>query len=201
MLASGHFQDSIDPPSRFDAVILILESRLGRPLPERTAVREYRGMDGRTPVIGTEWEFEDVLSGARAHGVRDLLVYRSRRAAEVDTWDPRSRQAVLKQIEALDAFWSRHFADEGRFIGAYAKFRTLEELAVSINAHAANLAERALAVAESALERTEHPGVSEIGLTRPRITRQGRGGMRFSLSGPRGAQGCPARGHRGHWKG
>ena len=53
MLASGHFQDSIDPPSRFDAVILILESRLGTPLPQRTAVREYRGIDGRTPVTGT----------------------------------------------------------------------------------------------------------------------------------------------------
>jgi WD40 repeat protein/TPR repeat protein len=132
MLASGHFQDSIDTPSHFDAVILILESRLGTPLPERTTVREYRGMDGRTPVTGTEWEFEDALSGARAHGVPDLLVYRSRRAAEIDTWDLHSRQAVLKQVEALDAFWSRHFAHEGKFIGAYAKFRTLEELATKL---------------------------------------------------------------------
>jgi len=144
MLASGHFQDSIDPPSRFDAVILILESRLGTPLPERTAVREYRGMDGRAPVTGTEWEFEDALSGARAHGVPDLLVYRSRRAAEIDTWDPRSRQAVLKQIEALDAFWSRHFADEGRFIGAYGKFRTLEELASKLEQDLRGCVERRL---------------------------------------------------------
>ena len=128
MLASGHFQDSIDPPSRFDIVVLILGSRLGTPLPERTAVREYRGMDGRAPVTGTEWEFEDALVEARERGVPDILVYRSRRDAEVSTWDPRSREAALAQIAALDAFWTRHFADEGRFIGAHAKFNTLEEL-------------------------------------------------------------------------
>ncbi|MBV8892399.1 MAG: ATP-binding protein, partial [Acidobacteria bacterium] len=129
MLASGHFQDSIDSPRNFDVVILILESRLGTPLPERTAVREYRGIDGRTPVTGTEWEFEDALAGARDKGTPDLLVYRSRKKAEVDTWDPSSRERVLRQIEALDSFWSRHFADQGTFIGGYAKFRTNEEFA------------------------------------------------------------------------
>jgi len=129
MLASGHFQDSIDPPSRFDAVILILESRLGTPMPERTAVREYRGMDGRTPVTGTEWEFEDALVAARARGVPALLVYRSQRCAEVSTWDPQSQEAVLAQLKALNAFWSRHFADRGAFIGGYATFKTLEEFA------------------------------------------------------------------------
>src|ERR1700761_7842251 len=40
MLASGHFQDSIETPSAFDVVVLILWSRLGTVLPERTAVRE-----------------------------------------------------------------------------------------------------------------------------------------------------------------
>jgi len=132
MLASGHFQDSIDPPSQFDAVILILESRLGTPLPERTAVREYRGMDGRTPVTGTEWEFEDALVAARARGTPDILVYRSSRMATVDTWDAQSRQAVLRNLEALDAFWSRHFADQGTFLGGYAKFKSLEEFAAKL---------------------------------------------------------------------
>ncbi len=50
MVASGHFQDSIEPPSAFDIVVLIVWSRLGTSLPERTAVREYRGIDGRAPV-------------------------------------------------------------------------------------------------------------------------------------------------------
>ena len=65
MVASGHFQDSIEPPSAFDIVVLIVWSRLGTPLPERTKVREYRGIDGRAPVTGTEWEYEEALKAAR----------------------------------------------------------------------------------------------------------------------------------------
>jgi hypothetical protein len=64
MLASGHFQDVIDPPGEADALVMILWSRLGTPLPERTPLREYRSRDGRAPVTGTEWEFEQAL-GAR----------------------------------------------------------------------------------------------------------------------------------------
>ena len=65
MLASKHFQDAIEPPSAFDIVVLILWSRLGTPLPEKTEDREYRGIDGRSPVTGTEWEYEDALRAAR----------------------------------------------------------------------------------------------------------------------------------------
>ena len=54
MVASGHFQDSIEPPSSFDVVVLIVWSRLGTSLPEKTGVREYRGIDGRAPVTGIE---------------------------------------------------------------------------------------------------------------------------------------------------
>ena len=67
MLASGHFQDAVEPPSKFDIVVMILWSRLGTPLPGHTATREYRGIDGRAPVTGTEWEYEDALQAARAH--------------------------------------------------------------------------------------------------------------------------------------
>src|SRR4051794_3523835 len=54
-LATAHFQDNIELPSTHDIVIMILWSRLGTPLPIRTDVREYKGIDGRTPVTGTEW--------------------------------------------------------------------------------------------------------------------------------------------------
>ncbi|HUN27182.1 MAG TPA: tetratricopeptide repeat protein [Steroidobacteraceae bacterium] len=146
MLASGHFQDSIEPPSRFDAVILILESRLGTLLPERTTVREYRGIDGRSPVTGTEWEFEDALAAARASGgIPDLLVYRSRRKAQIDTWDPQSRQAVLAQIEALDVFWSRHFNDRVQFIGGYSEFKDLAQFAERLESDLRRCVERRIA--------------------------------------------------------
>src|ERR1700722_5229515 len=46
MLASGHFQDAIEPPSASDVLVLIVYSRLGTNLPQSTGAREYRGIDG-----------------------------------------------------------------------------------------------------------------------------------------------------------
>ncbi len=142
MLASGHFQDAIEAPSQFDIVTLIVWTRLGTPLPEQTAVRSYRGMDGRTPVTGTEWEFEDALQASHAQGVPDLLVYRSCKPAVVDAWDPERRAAELAQLQALDTFWSRHFADRGVFLGAYHKFTDLQDLASAFEAHLRELIAR-----------------------------------------------------------
>ena len=129
MLASGHFQDAIEPPSTHDIVLLILWSRLGTPLPEKTAVREYRGIDGRTPVTGTEWEYEDALRAAREHGAPDILAFRNISHPAIDPLDPQARARSLAQLEALDAFWQRHFADRGVFLAAYDQYRTLEEFA------------------------------------------------------------------------
>jgi hypothetical protein len=36
---------------------------------------------------------------------------------------------VLRELEALDAFRARHFADSGTFLGGYAKLRNLDDLA------------------------------------------------------------------------
>ena len=105
MLSSGHFQDIIEPPSDADIMVLILWSRLGTPLPERTAKREYRGIDGRAPVTGTEWEFEQALEAQRLRdGVPALLVYRK----FTDGFARFSRADQLDQIklqwESLQSF-------------------------------------------------------------------------------------------------
>lgn len=142
MVASGHFQDSIEPPSAFDVVALILWSRLGTSLPERTAVREYRGIDGRSPVTGTEWEFEEALQGARNSGVPDLLVYRSRKPAPFDTRDPDRFEQQSQQLKSLNRFWERHFANQGMFIGAYTSFSTDAEFAAAFENHLRKLIEK-----------------------------------------------------------
>ena len=118
MLASGHFQDEIDPPSAFDIVILVLWSRLGTPLPERTMRREYRGMDGRSPVTGTEWEYEDALKAERERGAPDILTFRNTSLASIDPRNPEAQANSLAQLKALNEFWSRHFADRGVFLAA-----------------------------------------------------------------------------------
>jgi hypothetical protein len=111
MLASGHFQDAIEPPSAFDIVVLILWSRLGTPLPEN-----YRGIDGRAPVTGTEWEYEETLKVALERKAPDLLAFRNISPAPIDPREPDNQTA---QVKALNAFWRRHFADRGVFLAAY----------------------------------------------------------------------------------
>src|SRR5437016_25127 len=122
MLSSAHFQDAIEPPSAFDIVVLILWSRLGTPLPARTTLRDYRGIDGRTPVTGTEWEYEDALKAAQVHGVPDLMVFRNIANAPIDTRNPEARAASIAQLAALDTFWRLHFADQGTFRYAYDEY-------------------------------------------------------------------------------
>jgi WD40 repeat protein len=150
MVASGHFQDSIEPPSAFDIVVLIVWSRLGTPLPERTKVREYRGMDGRAPVTGTEWEYEEALKAAREVGTPDLLVYRSREDARVRTLDSERRRKDIEQLEELDRFWSRHFANQGTYLGAYTEFTSGAEFAAAFEKHLRKLIEKRIAPTASA---------------------------------------------------
>ena len=145
MVASAHFQDSIEPPSAFDIVVLIVWSRLGTPLPERTEVREYRGMDGRAPVTGTEWEYEEALKAAREVGTPDLLVYRSREDARVRTLDSERRRKDIEQLEELDRFWSRHFANQGAYLGAYTEFASGAEFAAAFEKHLRKLIEKRIA--------------------------------------------------------
>ena len=142
MLASGHFQDAIDPPSQFDIVILILWSRLGTPLPDHTATRDYRGIDGRAPVTGTEWEFEDALRAAQERGAPDILAFRNLSPAPVDTADLEAQARSLAQLTALNHFWTRHFADRGVFLAAYDSYRTLEEFAQKLEQSLRKLIER-----------------------------------------------------------
>ncbi len=152
MLATKHFQDAIEPPSAFDIVVLILWSRLGTPLPEKTAEREYRGIDGRAPVTGTEWEYEEALKAAREKGAPDLLAFRNISAAPIDPRDPEARARSNAQLDALDEFWRRHFADRGVFLAGYEEYRTLEQFAKRLEEFLRKLIERrikALAAAES----------------------------------------------------
>ena len=70
LLASGHFQDALDPGSA-EIMVCIFWSRLGSPLPD-----SYTAPDGRTGITGTEWEFEHALASIEKTGKPDLIVYR-----------------------------------------------------------------------------------------------------------------------------
>jgi len=127
MLASGHFQDAIVPPSQSDIVVLIVWSRLGTPLPARTEKREYHGIDGRVPVTGTEWEFEDALQSNKQKGAPDLLTYRKKARAKAEYSSAAEAEELGRQLQRLEQFWSRYFADRGEFRAAFSTFVDLDE--------------------------------------------------------------------------
>lgn len=155
MLASAHFQDAIEPPSDFDIVVLVLWSRLGTPLPEKTAEREYRGIDGRTPVTGTEWEYEEALKVAREKKAPDLLAFRNISPASIDPRNPDAQAKSIAQLGALNAFWTRHFVDKGEFLSAYAEYHTLEEFAQRLEESLRKLVERRIKDVASGVRRNE----------------------------------------------
>jgi WD40 repeat protein/tetratricopeptide (TPR) repeat protein len=131
MLASGHFQDVIEAPSKTDIVVMILWSRLGTPLPAR-----YRGLDGRTPVTGTEWEFEDALRANRERGSPDLLVYRKTSTPQADFTAKARLRAMEEQWAALEEFWSRHFMDSaGGFKAGFHGFPDLDSFERQLEEH------------------------------------------------------------------
>jgi hypothetical protein len=149
MLASGHFQDAIEPPSSSDIVILIVYSRLGTSLPERTSVRAYQGMDGRAPVTGTEWEFEEALAAFRASGAPDLLAYRKVGDPGTSLVDAARRAEQERQWTALESFWRRHFEDSGLFLAGSARFETLDEFDAKLENDLIRLIERRIAQAST----------------------------------------------------
>jgi WD40 repeat protein len=139
MLASGTFQDAIEPPRNFDVVLLIVWSRLGTPLPEKTALREYKGMDGRSPVTGTEWEFEDALQAAEKSGKPDVLVFRNISQAPIDTRNTDKQAKSIAQLQALNEFWKRHRFDAEVNCRAYEEYSTLEKFAKQFETKLRNL--------------------------------------------------------------
>ena len=116
MLASGISRTRSTRRASFDIVILILWSRLGTPLPEKTKVREYRGIDDRAPVTGTEWEFEDALQGRARKGAPDMLAFRNVNPAPIETLDldAQARRPGRSSTRSMPS-GQRHFADRGMF--------------------------------------------------------------------------------------
>lgn len=141
MLASGHFQDVIVPPGETDIVVLVLWARLGTALPEA----RYRGLDGRVPVTGTEWEFESALAAHREHGVPDLLAYKKEAPPRAEYKSDADLVELRRQLEKLDTFWSRHFVDQGEFRAAFSQFSDLAAFEAKLESDLRRLIEQRIA--------------------------------------------------------
>jgi WD40 repeat protein len=149
MLASGHFQDQIIPPSQTDILVLIVWSRLGTALPAKTETREYHGIDGRVPVTGTEWEFEDALAAQKQRGAPDLLAYRKQADPIVSLKDKAAVAEAEQQWEKLDVFWNRWFVNRGEFRAAFYEFANLDAFEAKLESDLRTLIERRIQASQA----------------------------------------------------
>ena len=106
-------------PSECDAVLVILWSRLGTPLPD-TCKRP----DGRPYLSGTEWEYEDALA---AKSPPHILVYH--RKTKVDFGDPTDPafDDRVQQFRRVQKFFEGFRNVDGSLQGGFAEYDTPQE--------------------------------------------------------------------------
>jgi len=141
LLASGHFQDALDPGSA-DIMVCILWSRLGSPLPSKFTTPE-----GRSGVTGTEWEFEHALAAINETGRPDLIVYRKTSELTTNVNDSQKAKQAIEQKEQLDAFFDRNFHNqdaEHTFKRAFFPFETSDKFEQQLEPHLTELLEKHL---------------------------------------------------------
>ena len=132
LVASASFQDQLPHPADSDAAICVLWSRLGTRLPGG-----FRKPDGSSYASGTEFEFEDAVSGFRRNGRPALLVYRKTAPPLLDADDDAQALDRLRQKQALDQFVQRWFHDEadGSLRAAFHPFTDVAQFEELIEVH------------------------------------------------------------------
>jgi formylglycine-generating enzyme required for sulfatase activity len=122
LVATAPFQTNITPLRETDIVVVILWSRLGRPLP----ADQFRGAVTSRIVTGTEWEFEDAWhsSSTSEDHLPSLLLYR-KTAPVIGTYEDEAvvREA-LNQKRLLEDFLARWTlsSDGVSVAGAWSEF-------------------------------------------------------------------------------
>lgn len=106
-------------PSECNAVIVILWSRLGTPLPNA-----YKKPDGNSYLSGTEWEYEDALA---AKPPPHILVYR--RKSKVDFGDPGDPafDDSVQQFRRVQKFFEGFRNADGSLKGGFVEYDTPQE--------------------------------------------------------------------------
>ena len=143
LLASGHFQDALDPGTA-DIMVCVLWSRLGSPLPP-----DFKGPDGETPITGTEWEFQHARAAYANTGKPSIIVYRKTNPPNVNPEELDLARQQLNDSEAVGKFFDSHFynIDDAKTIKrAYFPFESTEQFEQQLETHLAELVEQQLDV-------------------------------------------------------
>ena len=140
LVATASFQEQLPNPSETDIVIVILWSRLGTVLPNH-----IRRSDGSPYASGTEFEFEDAISGFRTNGKPDIVAYRKTAKLELSS-DSATAAEQLKQTQALDQFTAKWFSNtaDGSLKAAFHRFESPADFEELLEAHLARLVDQHL---------------------------------------------------------
>jgi len=140
LVATASFQEQLIKPSDTDVALVILWARLGTPLPGHI-VRD----DGTPYGSGTEFEFEDAVTGFRRNGKPRILTYR-KTAPTVAPDDLDGLAESVRQKQAMQGFVGRWFRNEadGTLKGAFHNFASSADFEELLEAHLTRLAEASL---------------------------------------------------------
>lgn len=133
LLASGHFQESLDPRDS-DIMVCILWSRMGSPLPP-----EFVEEGVEQGITGTGWEFKVAVESHDESGTPEILVYR--KTAPLTTQIISGSEEHLKAIsdqQEVNQFFSDNFHndDENKtFKRAYFQFDEIEQFELKLEEH------------------------------------------------------------------
>lgn len=133
LLASGHFQESLDPRDS-DIMVCILWSRMGSPLPP-----EFVEDGIEEGITGTGWEFKVAVESHDESGTPEILVYR--KTAPLTTQIISGSEEHLKAIsdqQEVNRFFSDNFHndDENKtFKRAYFQFDEIEQFELKLEEH------------------------------------------------------------------
>jgi CheY-like chemotaxis protein len=132
LLASETFQAQIHSPQGTDIYVGIFWARLGSPLPEH-----IRRADGTRYASGSEFEFEEAMSGYRANARPEIVVYRKTTEPLVPLTNRSEVEDRLDQKELLEDFLDRWFktADGKSYSGAFHTFEEAEQLEEMVAVH------------------------------------------------------------------
>jgi DNA-binding response OmpR family regulator len=141
LLATETFQSQILSPRDTDIYVGIFWSRLGSILPDH-----IRRPDGSRYLSGSEFEFEEAVTGYRETGKPEILVYQKLGVPTVELSDRDAIMSRLDQKERLGDFVEKWFKSEDgeSFIAAFHTFHDEEHLEDLLIGHLRKLISRKL---------------------------------------------------------
>ena len=115
--------DQLPLPSECDIAVVILWSRIGKPLPETKRKR-----DGDRYLSGTEWEYEDALQGFKTKGNPEVWIYR-RTVAPVIELSTKRREEKIEQWDRVEEFFDSMRNTDGSIADGVNPYETPDDLA------------------------------------------------------------------------